>query len=499
MFSILVLSSCSKGGFSNDRLPSLPPVVTTNPNAATADKILSGYQAIDFHGNTIAGTMVNRGALDLSAAFPGAGYFGGTMIHLPQASQLTKGTTFFGIVGTAGSFSDAMQSQAMRTAGSGVLTLSDEINQGTCSDGTSATRYTCEAASANWNPTALPAHYRIIPDDTQDDEGLLGPSANYAPRPSVDCGNAGTLAARAQDCAAQNPETAAWTGVSPWALVTRTGAQEVWRDLKTGLLWSSLVAQKANWCQADGSIETAPLSFRQSYNTAPGTAIFGNGSLTVLSGGQFSNLEEFTATFTSPASITLSNSPCSNGGTWSGAITANVGSTATYTNPGICSFSITQGDMPFAMGDTFLLKNALSNSSCTPGGGSQPAQPVSYCTEAAGLNPPAGETWAAGGYAVAKGRMGLNSADKALWRLPTMNDYYLADLNGIRLVMPDMGAGGTSRPSPDTSAGAQSGQLEWTATAYSGLRGAAMNFGAGTGRVLGYGYGTQWPVRCVGR
>jgi hypothetical protein len=101
----------------------------------------------------------------------------------------------------------------------------------------------------------------------------------YAPRPANDCGTTqSTIAARINDCAAANPATSTWDGAAQcepnqfrgaWKLVARDGAnKEVWQDQSTGLLWSSIVAQSVNWCQASG--DTSGLGSHELYSCEPG-------------------------------------------------------------------------------------------------------------------------------------------------------------------------------------------------------------------------------------
>lgn len=71
----------------------------------------------------------------------------------------------------------------------------------------------------------------------------------------------------------------------------------------------------------------------------------------------------------------------------------------------------------------------------------QPDYPTlarSYCAEELGLDSAIGtETWGTGTYDAAKGGMGANSSPSVQWRLPTIQDYYQAALDGIIYVMPD--------------------------------------------------------------
>jgi hypothetical protein len=77
----------------------------------------------------------------------------------------------------------------------------------------------------------------------------------------------------------------------------------------------------------------------------------------------------------------------------------------------------------------------------------QPSYPVaqSWCAESGPTTMKevagSGENWASGIYHPSKGGMGATptpSSPPIHWRLPTRSDYLMADLNGIRFVLPDM-------------------------------------------------------------
>jgi hypothetical protein len=95
------------------------------------------------------------------------------------------------------------------------------------------------------------------------------------------------------------------------------------------------------------------------------------------------------------------------------------------------------------------------------------------------------DNWTAGTYSAAKGGMGANSTTlKVRWRLPTINDYKQADVDGIRSVMPDMGAFGAS---------------EWSASVFSSNRNFAWYFNSVYGSVSTNVRTNNVAVRCVGR
>jgi hypothetical protein len=148
--------------------------------------------------------------------------------------------------------------------------------------------------------------YRAIPRIGKDDDGYIGGSVTYVDRSTWAASTCGTvqatLDARIADCATVFGANATWDGAfkgnagqGVWKLVTRTGdkegvsnrAREVWRDERTGLLWSSLVSggdRNANWCKASGSNNIAgnPASEDDPNNycdqQGPATYLANNGS-----------------------------------------------------------------------------------------------------------------------------------------------------------------------------------------------------------------------------
>jgi hypothetical protein len=82
--------------------------------------------------------------------------------------------------------------------------------------------------------------------------------------------------------------------------------------------------------------------------------------------------------------------------------------------------------------------------------------------------------------------MGANSATlKVRWRLPTLHDYELAEVDGIRSVMPDMGAFATN--------------YEWSSSVNSSVRANAWVFYGTFGLVSRNNRLNHYVVRCVGR
>lgn len=458
-----------------------------------------------------AGANVNGADGSLSATIP-SGYYAGTETATMSDTDLAvgnirSGVNVFGTTGTyTGTFNLNTASNAYRDPGVKVIPNLADLT--TTSSQITLNNEVSLYAGADL-PTTGGYNYRDVPDMNQDDEGYYGTTCKYAPRPSVNCGTSqATIALRIADCQAQNPTRNSWNGATQcnggqglWRLVARSGAnKEVWQDQRTGLLWSSIVNTAINWCRATGNTQLTPLTFINSYSTAAGTPIVGNGTIGALASGTGSNTENVTITFSNATTFAVTSSGGAGGcqgGSISGGLTTTAGSTATYSDAGECSFTITQGSTNFAANDIITLQSvANATYSCAPGGPLQPASPVSYCAEAAGLNSDAAENWGAGSYFTAKGGLGKNSTPGVRWRSPSINDYKIADVNGIRFVMPDMGIGGTSRPVPD---GSVAGGAEWSSSVVSGNRYVAWYFYADGGGVDVNGRNVAVGARCVGR
>lgn len=438
------------------------------------------------------------------------GYYSSQMCYLQDIdlipANIKFGVNIFGIEGSfvgGGTFQTNMASSALRD--SGVQVISNLTDQMT------SNQITLDNEQNTYSGTDLPAtggfNYRDIPDVTKDDEGHDGVTCKYAPRPTNDCGTTqNTVSARIADCLSLNTLTSIWNGSVQcnrgqgiWKLVTRMGAnKEVWQDQRTGQLWSSRVRSSMNWCQASGNTQLAPVTFSKSYNNTVGSFIIGNGTIGSLNGGYSSVNETITIAFTSAMTFTVSGS-CGAGAIVSGGLTAVAGSTVTWSRANFCSFTITQGSVNFAVNDKFILNSVSEINSCSPGAGSglQPASPISYCAEASGVGNPPGEDWTNGIYMSAKGGMGKTITPQSpsiRWRLPSIEDYMLANVNGIRFVMPDMGIVGTSRPVIDGSPG---GSWEWSSTLVSNNRTSAWYFTSG---FVSNDFRTSLgAVRCVGR
>lgn len=463
---------------------------------------------------TLGGNITGANS-SLSATIT-AGYYDGTTTATMSdtnlvASNIKSGTSVFGVTGSyVGNFQTAMASSALRDAGVQVI---NNLTGQTTSNQITLDNEQNTYAGANL-PTTGGYNYRDIPDMTKDDEGYDGTTCKYAARPASDCGTTQTtIAARIADCAIQNPSTSKWNGATQcsagqgiWKLVTRNGAnKEVWQDQRTGQIWSSTVTSAMNWCQVSGNTQMASLTYTNAYNNTAGTSIVGNGTIGSLSGGTTSAAETITITFTSSTAFTVSGANCGGGAISSGGLTASAGSTVTWSRANYCSFTLTQGSTNFAVNDKFVLQSVNADSySCAPGAtsGLQPASPISYCAEAASVNAPAGENWGAVVYMAAKGGMGkiaTAQSPSVRWRLPSIYDYNIANANGIRFVMPDMGITGTNRPSSDGSIGSIGGNIEWSSSLVSYDRSSAWYFDTYFGYVNSNYRNYSVSARCVGR
>ena len=128
-------------------------------------------------------------------------------------------------------------------------------------------------------PSTLGYTYRDVPELLKDDDGsatsdngcvadctgiqtvTVSQHTNF-----VDCGvSQATILERIADCASSNSTPATWNGLvrsngghGVWKLVSRNGAnQEVWKDMKTGLLWSTKSSTAPDWCAASGNDDAA--------------------------------------------------------------------------------------------------------------------------------------------------------------------------------------------------------------------------------------------------
>jgi hypothetical protein len=109
----------------------------------------------------------------------------------------------------------------------------------------------------------------------------------------------------------------------------------------------------------------------------------------------------------------------------------------------------------------------------------------SYCAEGGSrIKALAGEDWTTGVYDATKGGMGAvatASSPSVRWRLPTRNDWYIAEADGIRYVLPNML------------------YSFWSATVYSNARVNAWVFDGYVGGMNLDNRSNSNSVRCLGR
>lgn len=95
-----------------------------------------------------------------------------------------------------------------------------------------------------------------------DDDGSLVPHVDRSSWGATTCGLTQTsISAKISDCGSILGMSATWEGAQKgnasqgkWVLVSRNAQKkEVWKDMNTGMLWSSLVSTGTNWCKASGS------------------------------------------------------------------------------------------------------------------------------------------------------------------------------------------------------------------------------------------------------
>jgi hypothetical protein len=356
--------------------------------ASTAD-VMAGKFYWNASGVSVQGTLPNNGTWNLAAGSNPAGVYDGSVTNAPAASAVCSLTTVNGVPGTAiCDVGGHLNSTLARTKGTAIISQKEEIAAG-----------------------SLPSGYREIPNVALDSDGHGGSEVTKASRPTTACGmTQATLDARIADCVTRNAGNATWNGAThgiggegTWSLVTAflpAGAngdpcaglcEEVWRDNRTGLVWSDWLGSASNtrstWCPASGNVE----------------------------------------------------------------------------NVGV---------------------------NCLPGAGQQPNPAQSWCAESAGLTTPSTYDPEKGGMrATATG-----TSPSVRWRLPTRRDFMMADLNGLRFVVP------------------HSTSYYWTSTLYSGNDDRAWRFEGDYGQVFydAQLYGgdgviaddrtsSQSRVRCVGR
>lgn len=269
----------------------------------------------------------------------------------------------------------------------------------------------------------LPAGYREISDITKDDDGFVGGSVTTVNRSAfIDCGTTqNTIAGRVADCATANGVNATWDGATKG-----NAGQGDWklvtRSGANNEVWQDQ-RTKLIWSTKFGS--------NDNWCRANGNA-------------QSNDPSSYCNSATYQPQYPTAQSLCAESGT-------------TVAVPGWCS-----------NGNFYA-----SSAGCTGAGGTWTANTEDFST---------------GVYSVKKGGMGKISSvtsPSVMWRLPSIYDYKLADVNGIRFVMPDMAV--------------TSGGYEWSASVNSSVRAYGWLFYGAYGNVLNNVRDNAYSARCVGR
>ncbi len=205
-------------------------------------------------------------------------------------SNICAGKTIFGRLGTAMCPEEISAGNAFRSSGS--LSLAGELAAGDCSDTAYTTRVTCERANASniWTPNVVATGEKIATESTDDTQAATTRNlATFAYDGSTwaqtdigasdECGETGNIESRISDCNRQwRATTGSKAGGGTWSLISKINLSgtyyEVWRDDKTGLIWSDNLGN-GDHCEATGDIggiANCNNSFTQSFCAETGFA-----------------------------------------------------------------------------------------------------------------------------------------------------------------------------------------------------------------------------------
>ena len=297
--------------------------------------------------------------------------------------------------------------------------------------------------------------YTVIPNPVGDSDGRFRDSAEnigrkhylerIVGRPDQECGTSGSISQRIAHCAQENGAKAFYDGVQyggdgegDWRLVTRLSTgEEVWRDERTKLLWSD---------RARGN----------------------------------------------PAAAINDISHPNNGGHYNW-----------YQASGYAKNQAT------SQSETGYNAEPGQGTACNNGAGSiacQPSNPISVCAE---VDPLTHKIIGGGAdplydyqdnpETAFKGE--LKASDGVLWKLPSKNDFMLAEVNGIRKVLPFMDDVNDFMASLNTLPNNNGGSyFFWSSSSSSGYRLFAWYFGGSYGDFYGddRSSGNRYLVRCIG-
>ncbi len=298
--------------------------------------------------------------------------------------------------------------------------------------------------------------YQVVPNPVTDSDGRFNDNAEgigkkhyldrIVGRPDQECGTSGTISQRITHCGQENGVKAFYNGAQygaggegDWRLVTRlSSGEEVWRDERTKLIWSDKAMGDPNALSSDYSHP----SHGGYYNWYQASGYAKEATISQNETGYIGDPDD-------------SSTQCHNG-------------------------------------------NGMVK--C------QPSSPISVCAE---VDPVTHKIIGGGAEALYnyqdnpetafKGE--LKASDGVLWKLPSVDDFKIADANGIRKVlryMDDMDADGNDLNSiPHDNS---SWFYFWSSSSYSNDRSGAWVFGGSNG-VFNYddrSGGNDYLVRCVG-
>ena len=282
--SIVILGGCSadltssaKGGQGGET-ELTPYDLSLDGSTTLTGQVAEGETTVEI-ANLSATEYVRQVVIDLGAHF------------LP--ANICSGKTIFGRVGGALCPEEITAASAFRSTGS--LSMKDELASGECSNGGTplaayTTRVSCEKADAAnvWTPTVMTGE-KIA--NTEVDTTASATSRDTATSryngtawaqsniPGADgedgwasgeCGDTGNIESRITSCNRQwRASVGSKDGGGTWSLVSRQLLSavyyEVWRDDKTGLIWSDNLGtasqcaaagdnDAAGWCEANAAI-----------------------------------------------------------------------------------------------------------------------------------------------------------------------------------------------------------------------------------------------------
>lgn len=229
----------------------------------TDSKLVTDQRGIDIQAENSSQWVHANDTTTIDVLIPN-GYYSSNICSIKEInlinSNIQTGKSIFSI---SGSYTDDYQlsltSTAHKDKGKSSITLKDEIS---IYGGSSGSRL----------PSNSQNIYREVPRILTDNGGSSSSSVTFVDRSTwagQSCGLTGSISERIKDCAKHSiiGSESTWDGTIKgnagqgiWKLVTRTGdndlsgrGREVWRDERTGLIWSSRVSSNLNWCKATGS------------------------------------------------------------------------------------------------------------------------------------------------------------------------------------------------------------------------------------------------------